>query len=145
MKVSSKVLSIAVQALNLGRMYDGSKISTRQGNKLTWTHTISPSPLGDNYEVRIDYKIGSRPQVYVIAPKPLARPTNKKVLPHCYDSKEQRLCLYYPDGREWNKSMLLSNTVVPWAYEWLYHYEIWKGNGGIWTGGGVHPVKKPEN
>jgi hypothetical protein len=58
-------------------------------------------------------------------------------LPHVYDYAAQRLCLYYPDGKQWNSSMQLATTVVWWIYEWLYHYELWLGS-GEWKGGGVH-------
>ena len=36
--------------------------------------------------------------------------------------------------------MFLSKTIIPWVYDWLYHYEIWVGT-GEWTGGGVHLPK----
>ncbi|AOY73993.1 hypothetical protein ARZXY2_4494 (plasmid) [Arthrobacter sp. ZXY-2] len=29
--------------------------------------------------------------------------------------------------------MLLVDTTLPWASEWLLHYEVWKGT-GIWFG-----------
>ena len=34
--------------------------------------------------------------------------------------------------------MLLADTIVPWAAEWLMHYELWLVT-GEWTGGGDHP------
>jgi hypothetical protein len=47
------------------------------------------------------------------------------------------LCLYY-GSREWNSSMLIANTLVPWTAEWLAHHEVWLATGGDWHGGGVH-------
>ena len=155
MAQKSKPISIAVQAANIKKMYPNTKVTTFHDQELIWTHTITPSPLGDHYEIKLVYSInGSRntrtrtkttssPKIYVVKPK-LELATGQKKLPHCYDDKSQHLCLYYPDGTEWNKSMLLATTIIPWAYEWLYHYEIWLGT-GEWTGGGVHPVKnKPK-
>lgn len=52
-------------------------------------------------------------------------------LPHVYPGEE--LCLCYP--WEWDESQLIAHTVVPWASEWLFHYEIWKAT-GTWCGGG---------
>jgi hypothetical protein len=134
----TKPIPIAVQALHIKRMFSESKVNTVHDQQLIWTHSITPSPLGDLYKVKLVYYIDQAPKIYVVAPKPLPLARGKARLPHCYDQKEQRLCLYYPDGKEWNKTMLLANTVIPWTYEWLYHYEIWLGT-GEWTGGGVHP------
>ncbi len=133
-----KPLPIAVQAMNIKRVFSDSKVATLHDQQLTWTYTITPSPLGDEYKVRLVYHLSQAPKIYVVEPKPLALAKGKAKLPHCYDQSEQRLCLCYPDGKEWNKTMLLANTVIPWTYEWLYHYEIWLGT-GEWTGGGVHP------
>ena len=138
MKVRSSALPIGVQAINLSRMYRGSALSAFRDIRLRWTHVVTPSPFGDRYSIRLTYKVGQRPQVFVTDPNPLSKPAGADTLPHCYDQTRQRLCLYYPDQREWNKSMLLARTIVPWAYEWLYHYEIWRCNGGNWTGGGIH-------
>lgn len=135
-----KPIPIAIQAFNIQKMFPGSKVTTQKDQILTWTHTIIPSPLGDSYDVKLVYKITESPKVYVINPKPLALAVGVKRLPHCYDQIKQHLCLYYPDGKEWNKTMLLVTTVIPWTYEWLYHYEIWLGT-GEWMGGGIHPVK----
>ncbi|WP_347160131.1 hypothetical protein [Pontibacter chitinilyticus] len=132
-----KPLPIGVQALNIKRIFTGSNVTTFRDNHLTWTDTISSSPLGELYKVKLEYHVNQPPKVYVIKPKPLPLAKGKTKLPHCYDQKEQQLCLYYPDGKEWNKTMLLATTIIPWTYEWLYHYEIWLGT-GEWTGGGVH-------
>jgi hypothetical protein len=133
-----KTLPIGVQAMSIKHMFIDGKVSTVHDQQLTWRHTISPSPLGRLYKVKLVYYINQAPNIYVLDPKPLPLAIGKAKLPHCYDQKYQRLCLYYPDGKEWNKTMLLSATVIPWTYEWLYHYEIWLGT-GEWTGGGVHP------
>ena len=34
--------------------------------------------------------------------------------------------------------MFIADTIVPWACEWLLHYEIWLAT-GEWHGGGEHP------
>lgn len=133
-----KPLPIGIQAINIKRIFTDGKVTTVHDQQLTWTQNISPSPLGGLYKVKLVYHLNKSPKIYVVDPKPLPLAEGKKKLPHCYDQKEQHLCLYYPDGKEWNKSMLLATTVIPWTYEWLYHYEIWLGT-GEWTGGGVHP------
>jgi hypothetical protein len=81
------------------------------------------------------YKLGQRPNVYVVDPRLTRR--NGEQAPHLYGKSE--LCLYRPGRGEWSPSMLLSDTIVPWASEWLLHYEIWLAT-GEWTGGGEHPT-----
>jgi hypothetical protein len=60
---------------------------------------------------------------------------------HVYDTNEQRICLYYRKAREWNSSMFLSDTIIPWASEWLLHHELWVMT-GVWSGGGIHNAPK---
>lgn len=134
-------LAIGVQANSIRNMFPGTAIHTVHDQSLSWTHTITPSPLGDMYKIKLVYDIADRPKVYVVHPNPLLLAKDCTRLPHCYSTEKQHLCLYYPDGREWNKSMLLTKTIIPWTYEWLYHYEIWLGT-DKWHGGGTtHDVK----
>jgi hypothetical protein len=136
-----KPFPIAAQAGLLKSMYPGSVVATSRDKELTWQYTLRPSPLGDEYAVKIVYMLGSAPKVYVLNPFPLTLANGAVKLPHVYDQKKQRLCLYYPDGKQWNKSMPLAKTIVWWIYEWLYHYEIWLGTEDEWKGGSVHPFK----
>jgi hypothetical protein len=132
-----KIMTISAQAALIQHQYPDGRVTTHHGQELIWTHTISPSPMGDEYKIKLEYRITDKPNFYIKSPKPLLLAKGESKLPHCYDQATQRLCLYYPDGKEWNKSMPLTKTIIPWAYEWLYHYEIWLGT-GKWTGGGIH-------
>jgi len=136
MAPKNKDLMIANQAGLLKATYPGSKVVTSHDQILCWRFQITPSPLSNTYEVRLDYIRGKSPQACVLTPLALAN--GKTKLPHVYNTEKQQLCLYYPDGQEWNPSMPLAKTVVPWIYEWLYHYEFWLSSGD-WYGGGVHP------
>ncbi|MGN7884922.1 hypothetical protein [Dyadobacter sp. 22481] len=138
--IKAKSLGIAAQAFGIRQLTPDSKIVIERDYRLTWTYEISPSPLGDRYGVKVIYAISESPKAYVVTPKPLTLAKGKLALPHCYNQKEQLLCLYYPDGRQWNSTMSLAKTVIPWMYDWLYHYEIWVGT-GEWNGGGVHLEK----
>ena len=52
-------------------------------------------------------------------------------------------CLCY--GDEFASDMLIADTYIPWAIEWLYYYEIWLVT-GEWCGGGIHPTTaKPKS
>lgn len=138
MKMKIKKLPVAAQAGMLKYMFPGSAVSTFADHGLTWAHSIRPSPLGALYKVKLTYTVDSEPKCYIVAPSPLTLAEGTKKLPHMYEQKSQMLCLYYPDGKEWNTGMSIAQTIIPWIYDWLYHYEIWLGNGGVWTGGGVH-------
>lgn len=136
-----KPIGITAQVGLLRSMFPTSTVMNLRDKELVWRHTIKPSPLSDEYTVKLEYKIGSNPKMYVTNPKSLKLAKKATKLPHVYDQKKQKLCLFYPDGKQWNSSMLLAKTVVLWAYEWLYHYELWLGTEDDWKGGGVHPFK----
>lgn len=144
MAPKKKQLSISVQAMNIKNMFPEGIIENIRDYMLSWICTISPSPLGEKYKIKLIYNIGYAPKVFVIRPKPLKLANGNNKLPHCYDDAKQHLCLYYPrGGSEWNKTMLLTKTIIPWAIEWLFHYEIWLGT-GEWTGGGIHSTNYEE-
>ncbi|WP_228448030.1 MULTISPECIES: hypothetical protein [unclassified Chryseobacterium] len=134
-----KKLTVAVQASLLRRVFPTSKITNFRDKELIWQHIIKPSPLSAEYAVKLHYKMGDRPHVYILEPKPLTLAKSAKRLPHVYDQAKQRLCLYYPDGKQWNSTMPLVETVIWWTFEWLYHYELWLGTDDDWKGGGIHP------
>ncbi len=56
-------------------------------------------------------------------------------IPHRYGPSEP--CLYYPGEFDPDREFI-ADVVVPWASEWLLHYELWLIT-GEWLGGGVHP------
>ena len=92
-------------------------------NRLIWKTTLQPSELS---------------LAYVVSPNPLALADGAQRLPHVYDHVKQQLCLYYGPAREWTPDKMIADTIVPWASEWLLHYEFWLVT-GIWHGGGIHP------
>lgn len=106
-----------------------------KSNSFTYSFDVRPTPLSDSYRLKIDYKEHSFPKVYVVFPKPLKLAVGAERLPHTYDTKRQLLCLFTPNYGEWNDTMLIANTIVHWAIEWLYYYENWVYT-GKWLGGG---------
>ena len=48
------------------------------------------------------------------------------------------LCLFDPNGNEWSNKLLIADTTIAWAAEWLLYYELWHMD-GVWRGGGVGP------
>ncbi len=136
------MLSLSIQADAL-RRYPAGKIAYKKGNLLVWRWDVKPSPLSSFYTIKMVYRLGSLPKVYVISPMPLTLAKGKTSLPHVYSTEEQQICLFYNDednGREWGPDRIIANTIVPWIAEWLYFYEIWLYT-GVWTGGGIHGGK----
>lgn len=91
----------------------------------------------------------SMPIVRVLRPR-LIPNWNDKVegaLPHVYISKPDitlsPLCLFDPKENQWDPSMLISETTIPWTRWWLAFYEIWRAT-GVWMGGGRHDEPEPE-
>jgi hypothetical protein len=85
--------------------------------------------LARHYTVRITYAVGRFPRVVVVDP-PLV-PDKDGRLPHLY--REGSLCLH--EAHEWDESMFIVDSIIPWTAEWLAHYELWKWS-GEWYGDG---------
>jgi len=130
-------LSLAVQHAALRSMFPQSEIKGFMGQSISWNYILKPTPLSASYRVLLKYSINKGLKFYVTDPKPLTLAPGEITLPHVYSTPEQRLCLYYPDGTEWNPMMLYTTTIIPWAVEWLAHYEIWVST-GKWHGGGTN-------
>ncbi len=95
--------------------------------------TVQPTPLNENYRVRIEYGIPGTPKVWVEEPKLRRRAPDERI-PHTFS--DDRPCLFLMDFRA---DMPLATTIVPWLCYWLFFYESWLVT-GEWQGGGVHPT-----
>lgn len=142
--IKKKKLTLYNQLAGLKKDFSFGQSKIINSKTLQWIGTLKSSPIGDDYKVKLTYELGKNPNIYVLEPTPLKLADGKKSLPHVYDNKKQRLCLYYPDGKEWNSSKSIAQTIMVWAIEWLYHYELWLIT-GEWLGGGtVHGVTKKD-
>jgi hypothetical protein len=121
-------LSLTRQAFALRRTFPEAMTSIRR-SKLMWTGILTPTPLSREYTVRVIYSLGAYPQVIILDPPPV--PDQNGLLPHFY--RQGGLCLHA--AHEWDGSMLIVETIVPWTTEWLAHYELWKWH-GQWQGDG---------
>lgn len=105
-------------------------------------------PLSTTYRVRvIDHRglddgrivfAGRWPVVRVLSPSLSRRDAAPdEPVPHLFgdhdDPAGAHLCLFYPDGADWTDEMLLANSIVPWAAEWIFYYEMWHV-AGVWGG-----------
>ena len=121
----------AEQAFALRERFGDSVVAVNPA-RMTWTGMLQPTPLSCEYTVRITYRAGTFPRVKVV---PQLRSRPGEPLPHFY--REGLLCLHKEN--EWSPDMLIADTIVAWASEWLIHYEIWLATGD-WHGGGENPT-----
>lgn len=131
-----KWTSLIVQEGTLRSYFPESKIKRRGEKELVWSYILKPRAISREYGVTLHYTIDDGAKVYVTNPTPLELAQGKTSLPHVYSTSKQELCLYYPLWREWHPGKLYVHTLIPWASEWLYHYEFWVGT-GVWHGGGI--------
>jgi hypothetical protein len=108
-------------------------VDVRRG-RLRWRGRLQPSPLSLKYVVELEYMAHKRTPSVTVA-SPALRDEGIRSLPHVYVG--DRLCLCYP--WQWDGAMLIARTIVPWASEWLLHFELWKAT-GTWHGGGHEPA-----
>ncbi len=128
--------SLIIQEKALKAAFPESEVKRYREKSLVWLGSVNPSPLSGTYKLKLFYERNKKVKVFVVDPKPLALAEGQSKLPHVYSTAEQHLCLFYPYGAEWNADMLYAKTIIPWACEWLCHYEIWACT-GTWHGGGV--------
>lgn len=126
-----------MQSQHLKKLFPDSIVNIKP-NKLVWVGDVTPTPLSETYTLKIEFALGDKPRVVVLKPKLVKRPNEK--LPHVFTGNE--LCLYRSKYNEWNSSMLITATILPWSILWLLYYEIWFVT-GFWSGSKAeHPVKK---
>jgi hypothetical protein len=120
-------LSIVKQALGLRSVFPDTPKPAVGRDWLSWTGRLQPCELSRVYTVQITYTLGRYPITRILDPQLAATETG--FLPHTYDDRS--LCLH--DAGQWADHMLIVDTIVPWAAEWLLHYEMWLAT-GEWLG-----------
>lgn len=135
-------INLALQCYYLKKSFPDTTTELKN-NTLIWYGEIKPTPLSRTYNIKLEYKKGFKPRVYLYGEHIIG--IEKKNFPHHYEIKDNgkqvELCLYIPF--EFNDSMIIADTIILWAQEWLFYYEIWILT-NEWHGGGRHPaVKKP--
>jgi hypothetical protein len=125
--------SLAQQLVTLGRLPVTRTVAIER-SRLRWCGELQPTPLSNRYVVSLTYSVSRRAPAVVVR-EPQLRAEGVADLPHVYDGDV--LCLCYP--WQWDEGKLISRTIIPWAAEWLVHFEIWKVT-GLWKGGGHEPA-----
>ena len=130
--IPKAVISVPLQAARLRQMFPTSNVETSRG-VLTWIGDLQPTDLSAVYTTAIEYRLGKNPKALVIEPELQKREGIRP--PHLFP--DDSLCLHFSPANEWASSMMLADTIIPWASEWLLFYEIWLAT-GTWQGRGIH-------
>lgn len=136
----SPPLSLGAQALGLRRLFPNGATTVRH-DEIGWRGELSHDEYGRIYDIEMRYRRADAPAVWVRAPD-LHPLTGGRRLPHVYDQKAQRLCLYVPGCGFWRPDRALSQSILPWTCYWLRLFELWLVT-GIWHERGIHPEPRP--
>jgi len=117
------------QAVDLRKRGPGTLIW--KSGRLTWTGSVQPTALSEEYLLRVTWD-GRRPRIHVL------RPGLENADDTGHTFPDGTLCLHY--NGEWSPGTLISGSILPWASEWLYFYELWLAT-GEWLGGGHEAPK----
>jgi hypothetical protein len=130
-------LSVRQQRAHMMRVWPALD-SHFEGGLLVVSGLVQPTPITREYRVRLTYRDYEKPKVSVVSPKLERRPQAPDApIPHTYEyltPGKERPCVYYP-RLDWNSSMLIATSVMPWLLSWLVDYEVWHAT-GEWLGGG---------
>lgn len=139
----SKPKNLAEQLIRLKRKYKPLNY-TIENNCLFWQQKVKPTELSKEYTITLVYD-GKFPKVYLLNQGIMKKKDEK--IKHCLHSKYiddnneyVEICLFYPEYKEWTRDMFIADTIIPWAIEWLYYFELWRLT-GQWLGGGIEHEK----
>lgn len=107
-------------------------------DRIVWLGPLRGFQMSYKVSVVWNHAESTPPLVFVRNPAIRPRPGTDYIdIPHLlYDSlspTNSALCLFDPAQNEWDRSMLIAESIVPWASEWLHHYELWHFD-GVWRG-----------
>lgn len=135
--------SLGAQQARMSGRWPQFTFATLKGSMVRWKGTIRGFQKW--HLIAIHWNPKSLEKPYVILLEPTLRPREGATfdqIPHLiYYSEHPELsglCLFDPNGEEWSNKLLIADTTVVWAAEWLLYYELWHLD-GIWRGGGVGP------
>lgn len=105
----------------------------KSGKSVTYRDTFYSKRLKRKYSFTILWKPETQCKVIIENPNPLPKRHGEQI-PHLFDQTKQTVCLFRNvDGSrvEFDDSMPIVETLIPWLYEWIDTYECWLLS-GIW-------------
>lgn len=139
------LIGISEQYLALKAHCPGNVKIANNDKTVLWEGVLQPTSLSREYMIVVKYTLSTSPVCVVKSPDLLTLAKGKKI-PHTYLNqtgiKGTHLCLYLPRIRqknkvsEWQPTMYIADTIIPWTSIWLFYFECWLST-GKWDGGGV--------
>lgn len=133
--------SLGAQRARMMARWPQFQFNQLQGTMVSWEGPIRG--FQKQHRIEIFWDPAGLEKPYVVLRNPELKPREGRPyeeIPHLlfYSDRPELsgLCLFDPEGEEWSKKLLIANTTVVWAGEWLLYYELWHVD-GIWRGGGV--------
>lgn len=128
-----KGISSIVQLETIKKDFPNARINKVNRGHYEIIVSLMPKYVSRRYDVKIAFtEFGAK--VFVVN-EILKVAEGRQKLPHVYDTELQQLCLYSISKKEWSSKQLITKTLIPWASEWLFYYELWLVTGD-WHGGG---------
>lgn len=134
-------LNLAHRVLDLNSLgLPDCSYSFKSGRELEYRLTLSPTAASRIYKCELRVPRGSTAPRMIVVDPDLQLLAGNRALPHVYPfaGKGTFLCLWHPKSQEWNSTMRLSNTLIPWTLRWLWYFEDWLSS-DEWAGDGLHP------
>lgn len=125
-----KPLSLIQQAYKIRQDYKNVDIQFCKDH-INVTLAIKPTENSNEYTVRIYYKIGISPRIYLVKPDLVKREGHYPHHIYGFENDKPRLCVYFPEQDKWDDYSFIADTIIPWISTWLFAYEFWQIT-GIW-------------
>lgn len=125
-------ISPMVQLMQIRTTYRNIESSSYGPQRFECILNIRPSENSDQYRVKVKYRMGKYPEAWLLSPA--IQQYDGKYPHHIYEYDSEhhpRLCVFFPDYKEWTGTMLISKTFIPWISTWLNAYEYWQIT-GVW-------------
>ncbi len=139
------LLSIDEQRARMAALWPRFSVGqfNRQRQEARWIGEVRPQFTRFTIDVR--YRMGVAPKVRVLRPTLVRLLENAEgQLPHVYPpTDDPTLCLFDPAANEWDATMYIAETTIPWSFDWIACYELWLMT-ERWTGGGRHGSLLPD-
>ena len=124
--LKTKSITLASQKIRITQTYGNVEKCIIKNSMLTCILNICPSTESDSYKIKVSYTAKKNPIAILLSPKLQLHDGNRP--PHLYGNDKSGhpiLCIYYPRFNEWNSTMFLADSFVPWISTWLNAYEYW--------------------
>ncbi len=135
-KFTTRDKTIAEQLSAIRSKYPQFETAFASHSGLKVNGALQPTSRSAAYNFILKYNLTDRPKIKIISPE-IRKNEKGEDAEHLYPGG--CLCLYQPKYREFTRTDLLADTIIPWTSLWLYHYEVWHLT-DKWLGGGEHPT-----